>query len=204
MINYIERDIVVKINQVKHFVVNNVSRFEKSDKKPVFNLYDKDNKYCGEYKFMPKEGSDFLGIKSSMSVTRIMNSKLRQALQEIVCMDKNYVTLKDKNSDTFTKALPSEITTTTTVLDFVNDEFLTVRSVSRLKNKLQRLGKDDPDFKYSDDFVIYEPLKEKPQYEKSVEFVREGTISEATENNSIVNKRYTSQGSIKHFPYIFW
>lgn len=194
----------MKINQVKQFVANNVSRFEKSNKKPVFNLYDKDNKYCGEYKFIPQESQGNLGIKSSMSVTRIMNSKLGQALQEIVCLNKNYVTLKDKTSDTFTKALPSEITTTTTVLDFINDKFLTVRSVSRLKNKLQRLGKDDPDFKYSEDFVIYEPLKEKPQYEKSVEFVREGTISGAAENNTAVNKKYTSQESIKQFPCIFW
>ena len=194
----------MKINQVKQFVANNVSRFEKSGKKSVFNLYDKNNAYCGEYKFMPQENSGYLGVKSSMSVTRIMSSKLGQALQEIVCMNKNYVTIKDKNSDTLTKALPSEITTTTTVLDFINDKFLTVQSVSKLKNKLQRLGKDDPDFKYSEDFVIYEPLKQKPQYEKSVEFTREGTISEATANNSNANKRYSPRGSIKKFPYIFW
>ncbi|MBR6098735.1 hypothetical protein IKP85_03210, partial [bacterium] len=111
----------MKINQVKQFVANNVSRFEKSGKKSVFNLYDKNNACCGEYKFIPQESSEYLGVKSSMSVTRIMNSKLGQALQEVVCMDKNYVTIKDKNSDTFTKALPSEITTTTTILDFVND-----------------------------------------------------------------------------------
>ncbi len=210
MIYSVQRDILMKINQVKQFVANNVSRFEKGDvcankgKNHSFNLYDKNNAYCGEYKFLIQSSSDYLGVKSSMSVTRIMNSKLGQALQEIVCLNKNYVTLKDKTSDTFTKALPSEITTTTTVLDFINDKFLTVRSVSKLKNKLKRLGKDDPDFKYSDDFVIYEPLKGKPKYEKSVEFVREGTISEATENNSTVNKRYTPQGSIRQFPYIFW
>lgn len=199
----------MKINQVKQFVASNVSRFEKcsSAKKSssIFNLYDKNNVYCGEYKFMPQSGSEYLGVKNSMSVTRIMNSKLRQALQEIVCMNKDYVIIKDKNSDVLTKALPSEITTTTTVLDFVNDKFKTVRIVSKLKNKLQKLGKDDPDFKCSNDYVIYEPLKEKPKYEKSIEFVREGTITEATEKNTIISSPSRCvEGSIKQFPYIFW
>ena len=200
----------MKINQVKQFVQSNIARFELNKNaqnwghNKAFHLYGKNNTYCGEYMFKTINSSDYLGVKSSMSVTRVMNSELRQAMQEIVCMDKDYVTLKDKSSDTFTKALPSEITTTTTVLDFVNDKFLTVRSVSKLKNKLQRLGKNDPDFKYSDDFVIYEPLKEKPKYEKSVEYIREGTISEATEKNTVTNRPYHSGNSIRQFPYIFW
>ena len=199
----------MKINQVKQFVRANISRFEPNNNarnlghNKAFNLYDNNNIYRGEYTFKTISSSDYLGVKSSVSVTRFMNSKSRQAMQEIVCMDKNYVKLKDKTSDTFTKALPSEITTTTTILDFINDKFMTVRSVSKLKNKLQRLGKNDPDFKSSDDSVIYEPLKEKPKYEKSIEYVREGTISEATEKNTVTaSKNY--EGSVKQFPYIFW
>lgn len=189
----------MKINQVKQFVACNVSRFEKNAKKSAFNLYDKDNVCCGEYKFIPQRTSQDAKIESSMSVTRIMHSKLRQAMQEIVCTDKNYVTLKDITSNSFTKSLPSEITTTTTILDFVNDKFMTVRSVSKLLNKLQKIAENDSGLKYSDDFVIYEPLKEKPKYEKSVEYVREGTISDVTEQNS-----HRSEESSKHFPYIFW
>ena len=81
------------------------------------------------------------------------------------------------------------ITTTTTILDFVNDKFKTLRSVSKLKNKLQRrMYADNPNFPYMDNFVVYEPLKEKPQYEKSVEYVREGSISKINSKNQIPYK----------------
>jgi len=193
----------MKINQVKQFVANNVSRFEKKPKKSLFILYDKNNSCCGEYKFIPQNISENLGVKSSMSVTRILSSKLRRAMQEVVCTDKDYIAIKDKNSVADTKILPFEITTTTTVLDFIKDRFLTVRSVSKLTNKLKRLEKDNLVVS-SDNIIIYEPLKEKPKYEKSVEFVREGTISEATEKNVCLDRVYTREDSLKRFPYIFW
>ena len=47
---------------------------------------------------------------------------------------------------------------------------------------------DNPNFPYMDNFVVYEPLKEKPQYEKSVEYVREGSISKINSKNQIPYK----------------
>ena len=119
-------------------------------------------------------------------------------------MSKTFVTLKDLKSDTLIKPLASDITTVTTVMDYVNDKFKTVRTVSKLKNKLQRLGKNDPDFDYSDNFIIYEPLKEKPQYEKSIEYVREGSISEVNKKTVMNTHYYPLKGSINQLPYKFW
>ncbi len=198
----------MKINQVRQFLRSNISRFEPNRKNTqahrIFNIYDKNNSYRGEYQFKTISGSDSLGIQSSLSTVRIMTDDPKQLLQECVYMHKNYVTFKDKNSDTLTKALPSEITTTTTILDFVNDRFKTIKSVSKLKNKLQKIEKNNPNLVHSDDFIIYKPLEEKPKYEKSVEYVREGTITEATRENTVVNRTNDSSGNPGQFPYMFW
>ena len=110
-------------------------------------------------------------------------------------MNKKYVTVKDKTSDTLTKALPSEINILTTVLDYVNDKFKTIRTVSRLQNKLQKAGLDDIDLMLSKDSVVYKELAEKPCYEKTTEIIREGSISGMKNTHFSINI-----GA----PYIFW
>ena len=187
----------MKINPVKQFVKSNISRFEKDNKSywcnRIFNLYDKNNSYRGEYQFTVNRSSSYNGVTNSLSSTRIMNDKLKQEMAEYVYMDKSFINVYDAQSEDLlkTKSLPKEIITTTTILDFVNDKFKTVRSASKLKNKLQRRPyADNPDVPYVDNFVVYEPLKEKPQYEKSVECIREGTISDTNSKNQI--------------PYKFW
>jgi hypothetical protein len=198
----------MKVDIVKQFCRENISRYEKrGNTRPakVFDLYDKNNNYCGEYFFKSLSSSDYLGVARSISTIRIMDEKLNQKMQEVVYMNKDYVNLVDPSKDICARALPSEITTTTTVLDYVNDKFKTVRFVSKLINKLERIGKDNPYFKYSDNFIIYEPLKEKPQYEKSIEFVREGSISETKKNPIIYNGDiYLPKGGINQIPYRYW
>lgn len=187
----------MKVNPVKHFVKSNITRFEKDNKSywgnRIFNLYDKNNSYRGDYQYTVNKSSSNNGVISSLSSTRIMNDKLKQEMTEYVHMDKSFINMYDSQSDDLLKTKPflKKITTITTILDFVNDKFKTVRSVSRLKNKLQRrMYADNPKFPYMDNFVVYEPLKEKPQYEKTVEYVREGSISETNSKSQI--------------PYKFW
>lgn len=203
----------MKINPVKQFVRDNVLRFERDKDssyylRRLFNLYDKNNSYRGEYDFMVLHSNGYRGIKTFMSTTRIMNDKLKQEMQEIVYADKDFVDLYDPNSEDLLKmkSLLTEITTTTTVLDFLNDKFKTVRTVSKLKNKLQRMSKDNPDFIWSDNHVIYEPLNEKPQYEKSIEYIREGSISETQKHNPSIHSYYRNSrlGSLHQIPYRFW
>lgn len=202
----------MKINQVKQFVQSNISRFvlDKNarnwGRNKAFHLYDKKNTYRGEYMFRAIHSSEYHGVKTSMSVTRIMSEKLKQQMQEIVHMQKRFVTFKAPETEDLTKVLPSEITTTSTVLDFVNDKFKTVRTVSKLKNKLQRISKADPDFIYSENYKIYEPLKEKPQYEKRIEFVREGSISETNKKHNIsrIYRGFGYEGNIHQIPYRYW
>ena len=189
---------VMKVNQIKQFVASNISRFEKTKTTTgrSFNLYDKNNLFRGEYNFTPMDRSGYLGIKSSLSSTRIMDDNRKLKMQEFVHMNKDYVTIKDKSTDTLTKALPKTITTVRTIMDFIEDKFITVRTVSKLKNNLQRIGKNDPDFVYSDKSIIYEPLKEKPQYEKTIETIREGVISEVKKHS-----RFNSKIGV---PFIYW
>ncbi|MBP3820481.1 hypothetical protein J6G99_02420 [bacterium] len=184
--------IYLKVNPVKQFVKSNISRFEKDSKSywgnRIFNLYDKNNSYRGDYQFTVNKSSSNKGVISSLSSIRIMNDKLKQEMAEYVQTDKNFVDIYDAQSDDLlkTKPLAKEITTITTILDFVNDKFKTIRSVSKLKNKLQRRTyADNPNVPYLDNYVVYEPLKEKPSYEKSVEYVREGSISETNSKSQI-------------------
>jgi len=209
-VNYKEY-ISVKVNPVKQFVKSNISRFEKDKKSywrtSIFNLYDKNNFYRGEYQFTVNKSTSCQKVISSLSSTRIMNDKLKQEMAEYVQMDKHLIDIYDAQSDDLlkTKPLAKDITTITTILDFGNDKFKTVRSVSRLKNKLQRrMYADNPNFPYLDNCVVYEPLKEKPQYEKTVECVREGSISEVNNKTKILRHQYPLNGSINQIPYKFW
>ena len=190
----------MQINQVKQFVRNNISRFERSSKgrNIICNLYDKNNIYRGEYSFSPN-GSDYLGVRKSMSHTRIMSEDLKLEKQEFVYMNKDYVTIYDPMSEIKRKVLPGEITTITTVLDYINDKFITLQKVSKLKNNLQKI-KNNPDWTSSDSFDIYEPLTAKPQYEKHIEYIREGSISEINKNFGLNNQ----VSSINHVPYRYW
>lgn len=200
----------MKINSVKDFVRINISKFKKDKNTTglnrIFNLYDKNNSYRGEYFFKALSRSGYNGVGKSISVTRLMDDSLNQTMQEIVYMKKDCITVKDKSSDILLKVLPSEITIIRTVLDFVNDKFLTIRSVSKLRNQLQRIEKNDPDFIYKDNFVIYEPLKEKPQYKKKYEILREGKISETQKNNLLIpnNRENSRLGCTHQIPYRFW
>lgn len=191
----------MQVNPVKQFVKNNISRFEKSSKGRNFicNLYDKNNVYRGEYSFSSNR-SDYLGVRKSRSHTRIMSEDLKLEMQEFVYMNKDYVSIYDPMSDLKRKALPREITTITTVLDYINDKFITLRNVSKLKNNLQKINNDNPDWICSESFVIYEPLTEKPQYEKSTEYIREGSISEI--NKKIRDNMFI--GGINQIPYRYW
>lgn len=189
----------MKVNQVKQFISSNISRFEKNGSSACrsFNLYDKNNLFRGEYNFIPLDRSGYLGVQTSLSSTRIMDDNRRLQMQEYVFMNKDYVTLKDNSSETLTKDLPKIITTTRTIMDFVKDKFITIRTTNKLKNNLQRIGENDPDFIYSDKFVIYESLKEKPQYEQVIETIREGSISEAKKLHSHFNSKVG-------VPFIYW
>lgn len=200
----------MKVNPIKQFVRNNTALLDKSSNKfnRIFNLYDKKGAYRGEYVFKRVSSSDYLGVRSSRSYTRIMSEDLKLEMQEFVNMDKKYVTIYNPTSDLKIKALPIKITTVTTILDYINDKFKTIVNVSKLKNNLQKINKDNPDFVCSDSFVIYEQLEEKPQYEKSVECIREGSISEANkkaEHNRITRSTYQSiYGSVDQIPYRYW
>ncbi len=196
----------MKVNSVKQFVKSNISQFEKSKgnchTNRCFYLYDKNNVYRGEYGYIRFPAKNIHGVitSDSMSMTKIMNDKLKQALQEIVYIEKKYTKFYNPLSDDRlkTEKFPTEITTTTTIMDFINDKFTTFRTVSKLKNKLQRMQKENPDFIYSDNFVIYEPLKEKPQYEKTVEVIKEGSISETDKDNR------GKKGHSNQIPYMYW
>ena len=200
----------MKINPVKQFVKSNIARFEKNvdgrnwGHNKSFNLYDKNNTYRGEYMLRAIHSNDYHGVKTSMSVTRIMSEKLKQQMQEIVYIQKRFVTFKAPETEDLTKVLPLEITTTSTVLDYASDRYNTVRTVSKLKNKLHIISKYDPDFIYSENHIIYEPLKEKPEYEKSVEYEIEGSISEKNKNINIRRTGYHPNGSINQIPYKYW
>ena len=187
----------MKVNQVKQFVASNISRFEKLESTTArsFNLYDKNNLFRGEFNFTPMHRSDYLGIKSSLSSIRIMDENQKLQMQEFVHLNKDYVTIKDKTTDTLTKALPNKIVTIRTVIDYVKNKFITIQTTSELKNKLQRIAENDPDFISSDRFVIYEPISEKPQYEKSVKVLREGDISDVKVNP------FSSKIGV---PFIYW
>ena len=97
----------MKVNQIKQFVASNISRFEKTKTTTgrSFNLYDKNNLFRGEYDFTPMDRSGYLGIKSSLSSTRIMDDNRKLQMQEFVHMNKDYVTIKDKSTDTLTKSI---------------------------------------------------------------------------------------------------
>ena len=187
----------MKVNPVKQFVASNITKIEKRKDalKRSFNLYDKSNLFRGEYNFIPLNKSGRLGVKTSLSTTHIMDDCRKKEMSEFVFMNKKYVTVKDKTSDTLTKALPSEINILTTVLDYVNDKFKTIRTVSRLQNKLQKAGLDDIDLMLSKDSVVYKELAEKPCYEKTTEIIREGSISGMKNTHFSINI-----GA----PYIFW
>ena len=194
----------MKVNSVKQFVKSNISRLVKNGERypdnHIFHLYDKNNVYRGEYQFIPINSNGYQGIRTAMSTTRIMSDKLKPEMQEIIYIDKNFVNFYDSNSKDLLKMkpLPTEITITTTIMDFINDKFTTFRTVSKFKNKLQRMQKDNPNFIYSDNFVIYEPLNEKPQYEKTVEVIREGSISETEKDNR------GKKGHSHQIPYMYW
>ena len=99
----------MKINKVKQFVQSSISRFEPDNnarnwgRNKAFHLYDKNNMYRGEYMFRTIHSNDYHGVKTSMSVTRIMSEKLKQQMQEIVYMQKRYVTLKSPETEDLTK-----------------------------------------------------------------------------------------------------
>jgi hypothetical protein len=97
--------------------------------------------------------SSYMGIKNSLSSTRIVDENRKLQMQEFVHMNKDYVTIKDKSTDTLTKALPNKITTIRTVIDYVKNKFITIQTTSKLKNNLQRIGENDPDFMYSDKWI---------------------------------------------------
>ena len=203
----------MKVNPVKQFVKTNISRFELNKEfrtrgyNKCYNLYDKNNSYRGDYQYTVKKSVHYQGIISSLSSTRIMNDKLKQEMAEYVQIDKSFINMYDSQSDDLLKTKPflKKITTITTILDFVNDKFKTVRTVSKLKNKLQRrMYADNPNFPYLDNFVVYEPLKEKPQYEKTIEYVRKGSISEINNKTNILRHQYPLNGSINQIPYKFW
>ena len=187
----------MKVNQIKQFVASNISRFEKTGTTTgrSFNLYDKNNLFRGEFSFIPMDRSSYMGIKNSLSSTRIVDENRKLQMQEFVHMNKDYVTIKDKSTDTLTKALPNKITTIRTVIDYVKNKFITIQTTSKLKNNLQRIGENDPDFMYSDKLVIYEPLSEKPQYEKTVKVLREGKASDVKVNP------FDSKIGV---PFIYW
>ena len=197
----------MKVNLVKQFVASNVSRFKKIKCEDVktFHLYDKNNAYCGEYRFQVLGSSGLMtGAGESLSTTKILDKNLNPKMQEIVHMQKDLVKIKDKSSEFLVKLFPQEITTTKTVLDFEKDRFETVRTVSKLQNKLQKIGDNDPDFRPSKNNIIYEELKEKPKYEKVSETIREGSISDVKTDvrlQKAVSKH--SENSLK-IPYIYW
>jgi len=182
----------MNVNLVKSFVSSNISKFERqaSHSGKSFNLYDKNNLFRGEFNFIPMSRSSYLGIRSSLSNTRIMDKNRKLQMQEFVYMNKDYVTIKDKS-----KALPNKITTIRTVIDYVNDKFTTIQTTSKLKNKLQRIGKNDPDFVHSDKLAIYEPLNEKLQYKKTIKVLREGVASDVKTNP--LNRKIG-------VPFIYW
>jgi hypothetical protein len=109
----------MKINQVKQFVASNISRFEKNIAMMghSFNLYDKNNLFRGEFNFIPMDRSSYMGIKNSLSSTRIVDKNRKLQMQEFIYMNKDYVIIKNKSTDTLTKALPNKITTIRTVID---------------------------------------------------------------------------------------
>lgn len=198
------------INPIKPFIRENISEFrliEKRGKTRIFDLYDKNGKYCGKYDFFPinRTYSDYFGKNISMSTLQIFDKKLNKIMQEHVSQKKDYVEVKDHTKDIPVKLIPQTITTITTFLDFVNDCFKTVRRESSLKNELVRIGKNDKDFIYNENHIIYEELKEKPVYEQKVELLREGSISEVKEETryNIKRRDYFAK---KHsgIPFIFW
>ncbi len=196
----------MKINQVKQFVASNISRFERKNEWGVkaFNLYDKNNIYRGEYRFNVLHSSCIHGVGESLSTTKIFDKNLKQKMQEIVHMKKDYVAIKDKSSEFLVKALPKEITTTKTVLNYEKDKFETVRTISKLQNKLQKIKDNDPDYRINRKNTIYEELKEKPKYEKIVEQVREGSISEVKNDVKFQKVIYKHLDSSLKIPYIYW
>ena len=102
----------VKVNLVKQFVKSNISRLEKDNKsywgRRIFNLYDKNNSYRGEYQFSVNKSSSRHGVISSLSSTRIMNDKLKQEMAEYVQTDKNFVDIYDAQSNDLLKTKPSK------------------------------------------------------------------------------------------------
>ena len=200
----------MKVNQIKQFVASNISRFEKTKttKGRSFNLYGKNNLFRGEYNFIPMDRSGYLGIKSSLSSTRIMDDNRKLQMQEFVHMNKDYVNIKDLSSELLTRPFPTLITTTRTVLDYVKDKFMTIRTTSKLQNELQKLGEDDPDIGFSENYPVYEPLKEKPKYEKTTEILSEGSISETQKRRHDLVVHQSPFCRIKsihtQIPYIYW
>ena len=120
-------------------------------------------------------------------------------------MKKTFAMVKDKTKDVWLRAVPQTITTISTIYDFANDKFQTIKRESVLQNELIRLGKDDPDFIYVEERPRYEELKEKPVYEQKVELLREGSISKIKEETryNIKRRDYFAK---KHsgIPFIFW
>ena len=196
----------MEISPIKSFIRENISEFrlvEKRGKTRYFDLYDKNGKYCGKYNFFPtnRTYSDYFGKKVSMSTLQIFDKKLNKIMQENVSQKKDYVEVKDHTKDIPVKLIPQTITTITTFLDFVNDCFKTVRRESFLKNELIRIGKNDKDFIYNENHIIYEELKEKPVYEQKTEVLREGSIFEVKEMCRQLREEYKPPLQI---PYIFW
>ena len=202
----------MNVNQVKQFTASNISRFEKNVNKHwpgrSFYLYDKNNRYRGEYQFMVGKSTGSKGIASSLSITRIMNDKMQLEMQEYVHMNKDYVRIKDMSSELLTRPFPTLITTTRTVLDYVKDKFMTIRTTSKLQNELQKLGENDPDIGFSENYPVYEPLKEKPKYEKTTEILSEGSISETHKRRHDLVVHLSPFRRIKsihtQIPYIYW
>ena len=196
----------MKISPVKQFVASNVSRFERKNEWGVkaFDLYDKNNLYRGEYRFDVLKSSSIHGVGESLSITKIFDKNLKQKMQEIVHMKKDYVEIKDKSSEFLVKALPKEITTTKTVLNYEKDKFETVRTISKLQNKLQKIKVNDPDHRINRKNTRYEELKEKPKYEKVEEQVSKGSISEVNKDVKIQKVIYKHLDSSLKIPYIYW
>lgn len=198
----------MEIIPIEQFVRENVSRFELASNRgrsKCFDLYNKKGDYVGNYNFYSLLSCDFLGINNSLSSVRIFDEKLKPVMGKDNWMKKTFAMVKDKTKDVWLRAVPQTITTISTIYDFVNDKFRTIKRESVLQNELIRLGKDDPDFIYVEEHPRYEELKEKPVYEQNVELLREGSVSKVIEETrcNIQRRDYFAK---KHsgIPFIFW
>lgn len=196
----------MEIVPIKQFVRDNISEFRLIDKRGrtrIFDLYDKNKKFCGHYSYFPscRFWDENYGGRVSISALEIFDGKLNKVMQNHVCQKKDYVEIKDHTREIPVRAIPKIITTTATFFDFINDKFSTLRRESTLQNDLVRIGKDDKDFIYNEDHIIYEELDSKPVYEQKVEVIREGSISEVKNGSPRYMKERTLLNS---YPFMFW